>query len=79
MYKLIYDDDALQDLKKMDKQDRRFIIDSMDKFITSYSPAFEIELLNFYRQLSSMSLAYFKASSRFQLRTLIYCSTKKFF
>jgi mRNA interferase RelE/StbE len=45
MYKLIYDDDALQDLKKMDKQDRRFIIDSMDKFITSYSPAFEIELL----------------------------------
>ena len=45
MYNLIYDEDALKDLKKMDKQDKRFIIDSMDKFILSYSPAFEVELL----------------------------------
>lgn len=45
MYNLIYDEDAFKDLKKMDKQDKRFIIDSMDKFILSYSPAFEVELL----------------------------------
>ena len=44
MYNLIYDEDSLKDLKKMDKQDKRFIIESMDKFISSYSPSFEMEL-----------------------------------
>jgi len=45
MYNLIYDEDALKDLKKIDKQDKRFIIDSMDNFISSYSQVFEMELL----------------------------------
>ncbi len=44
MYNLIYDEDSLKDLKKMDTQDKKFIISSMAKFITSYSPAFEMEL-----------------------------------
>ena len=46
MYTLIYDNDALKDLKRMDKQDRRLIIDSLDILILSYSPALEMELSN---------------------------------
>jgi len=36
---------VLKDLRRIDRQDQRFILDSLDSFICDYSEAFETELL----------------------------------
>ena len=44
-YRLVYDQAVIKDLRRIDRQDQRFILETLDRFADDYSQAYETELL----------------------------------
>ena len=44
-YRLICDQAVNNDLRRIDRQDQRFILETLDRFADDYSEAYETELL----------------------------------
>jgi mRNA interferase RelE/StbE len=66
-WRLEFDPGVLKDLKRLGGQDQRFIMDSLDKIVSAWSPAY-VRALSETGKLKTLS-GQWKGFSRLRLRT----------